>query len=67
MDSNWNYTFGDIELSNEVNRHMYAITVATPDLTITFTRKVYRVNGLEEQWHLDYKANTLKVNKEFHG
>lgn len=47
MASNWELTFDNIVLSNNVKGRMYEITIASQDIVITFFRKVYMLSGLE--------------------
>ena len=68
MKSDWvvNYEHG-ITISNNPVNGRFILTIETPDISISFIQKVYLVQGLEPQWHYDYKSKMLKVNEEFHG
>ena len=67
LTANWEMAFGDVELVNVARNHMYEISVSTPEVSIQFIRKVYIVEGLERQWHVDYKAKLLSEGENIHG
>ena len=67
LKSAWNLTFGDVNIVNNINRRMYEVTVVSPATTITFLRKVYMLQGLEDQWHYDYHASLGSNFAEMHG
>jgi hypothetical protein len=68
LDSDWALDFENgITFQNQLNGNLYSVTLKTPDLSITFIRKVYMVVGLENQWHFDYKARMFQDNSRFHG
>ena len=68
MKKDWKQEFGNgIVISNAVNGRNYDITLVTPDITITFIRKVYLVAGYDPQYHFDYVVETFKENPEMHG
>ena len=67
LTSNWEMTFGDVVLSNVARKHMYEISVSTPEVSIQFIRKVYIVVGLDKQWHVDYKAKLISEGDNIHG
>lgn len=61
MMAEWTVENGDSTLSNTINGRMYEFTIDTPDVKITFIRKVYMLAGLEDQWHFD----VIKHNHTF--
>ena len=68
LSQDWEMTFNDVKLKLvATNKKHYEIVLTTPDLVITFVRKVYMVSGLEPQFHFDYKLRQLRPNKELHG
>ena len=70
IDQEWTLTYpGGIVVTNAPvpGRTTYTLTIETPDIVISFIRKAYYVNGLEPQWHYDYKTRVLAINDEFHG
>ena len=68
MEENWTHSVANgTKISNKVNGNSYEISLKTPDVELIFIRKVYMVAGLEAQFHFDYKAKLLNVNKDMHG
>ena len=67
MRESWTVVLETVKLSNIAKKNTYEFTVTTPQIEITFVRKVYLVAGIDAQYHFDYKANLLDVDVELHG
>jgi hypothetical protein len=68
LDQAWTLSFeGGITVTNTPIKKRSALTVETPDIVLSFIRKAYYVTGMEPQWHYDYKARILNINRDFHG
>lgn len=67
LRSNWVLEMGSIVLSNVVKNNGHEIVVESEDISIAFSNKAYLVQGLEPQWHYDYRAKLHKNQIDMHG
>lgn len=67
LATSWELSFGNTKLTNIANGNKQEISIENDDISITFIRKVYMVQGLEPQWHYDYKAKLYKDDANLHG
>ena len=66
LEDSWEINYGDYTVRNVAGVHLIT-TIETPELQLSFIRKVYRHEGLEPQYHYDYKAALKNENPNLHG